>query len=286
MGKVWITGAGGQTGRALAARTAGKGAGFLFTSREALDLCHEKEITRFLSVHPVEAVINTAAYTAVDRAEEEPEEARKINAEAVGVLAYHARKRGIRLIHLSTDYVFDGTSRQPYRESDPVSPVNVYGQTKWEGEALMLQEAPRHSAIVRTAWLYGQGNNFVNKILQLARQRPEIEVVADQYGSPTRAADLAEVLLYMVPRLHQKEVKTYHYTNEGICTWFDFATAIVQWSGIPCEVNPVTSARFPTPARRPAYAVLSKEAIKNDLGITIPHWKDSLDDYLAAGARL
>src|SRR5690606_36969355 len=143
--------------------------------------------------------------------------------------------------------------------------INVYGKTKWEGEALILQEAPRNSAIVRTAWLYGhEGNNFVKKILQLAGQRREIEVVGDQFGSPTYAVDLAEVLLYMLPKLYRNEVQTYHYTDEGVCSWFDFATAIVELSGLSCQVKPVTTDRFPTPAARPAYSVLSKEAVKKD----------------------
>ncbi|WP_461534396.1 dTDP-4-dehydrorhamnose reductase [Sinomicrobium sp.] len=282
MGKVWVTGANGQTGRALATCVKGREADFLFSTRKEVNLCNEKEIVRFLSAYPVEAIINTAAYTAVDRAEEEAEVAREINAKAAGVLAHHARKRDIRLLHLSTDYVFDGTQSEPYRESDTICPINVYGQTKWEGEALICQEAPRNSAIVRTAWLYGrEGNNFVKKIIQLAGQRQEIEVVADQFGSPTYAGDLAEVLLYMLPKLHSKEVKTYHYTDEGVCSWFDFATAIVELSGLSCQVKAVTTDRFPTPAGRPAYSVLSKEAIKQDFGITVPHWKDSLKRYFA-----
>lgn len=275
MGKILVTGASGQVGRELK-KLSGKG-DFLFADRASLDITDMEKVKQFLGKHPVEAVINSAAYTAVDKAESEPEKARRVNGEAMETLAEACRSRNLKLIHLSTDYVFNGKNHRPYREDDPAAPVNVYGQTKWEGEEIIRTINPENAVIIRTSWLYSaQGSNFVRTMLRLGAEKKEIRVVDDQVGSPTYAGDLAAALLKILPKLRHKKVKTYHYTNEGVCTWYDFAEAIMEYKRLPCKVIPVPSSEYPTPAQRPSYSVLSKEAIKKDLDISIPYWRDSL----------
>jgi dTDP-4-dehydrorhamnose reductase len=220
--------------------------------------------------------INCAAYTAVDRAETERADAFRINAEAVGRLAAACREAGVRLIHISTDYVFSGDARRPYREDDPTDPPSVYGASKREGELLALHEAP-DSLVIRTSWVYHEeGRNFVRTMMRLMAERPSVGVVDDQWGCPTYAGDLAECLLQIADG-GRLTPGVYHYCNAGAITWHTFATAIRDILGSPCEVRPITTPEYPTPARRPAYSVLDTGRIREVFGIDPPPWRDSLE---------
>ncbi|MDR2968076.1 MAG: dTDP-4-dehydrorhamnose reductase, partial [Tannerellaceae bacterium] len=201
-----------------------------------------------------------------------------INAEAVKTLACAARDNGSRLIHISTDYVFDGTNHRPYGEADGTNPVSVYGQTKLAGEAL-LQETLADAVIVRTSWLYSEtGNNFVKTMLRLGKERKELKVVFDQIGTPTYAGDLAKALLSILDREKNQGYVPgiYHFSNEGVCSWYDFARKIMELSGLPCKVIPIETKDYPTPAVRPAYSVLNKTKIKETYNLAIPHWEEAL----------
>ena len=227
----------------------------------------------------VDCVINCAAYTAVDRAEGDEAKAQLLNATAPGFLARAVAQRGGAMIHISTDYVFDGTAHTPYTEDRPVCPVSAYGRTKLAGERAVVAACPR-SAILRTAWLYSPyGNNFVKTMMRLGCERDELGVIFDQIGTPTYAADLAKAVFAI---LEQDMVPgIYHYSNEGVTSWYDFALAIHRLAGIvTCYVRPLRTAEYPTPAVRPAYAVLDKTKIKNTYHIHIPHWYDSLRECI------
>lgn len=231
----------------------------------------------------VDVVVNCAAYTAVEKAEEYRDSAFAVNRDGVSVLAESCAECNAYMVHISTDYVFDGTSRTPYRECDEVNPVGVYGLSKRAGEEAMEQKGVR-GMIIRTAWLYSAfGNNFVKTMLRLGDERREVMVVADQYGSPTWAVDLAETIMHI---LLQTDVSTkqgleiYHYTDEGSCTWYEFASAIMQLAGKDCKVQPISAAEYPTSCRRPAYSVLDKTRIKQAYGIKIPEWDESLRKML------
>lgn len=277
MGKILVTGASGQLGKEIRKLSVSRKKDVVFTDRDALDITDADKVRQFLGKHPVEAVINGAAYTAVDKAESEPEKAKQVNCEAVEILAGVCRSRNLKLIHLSTDYIFDGKNHRPYREDDPASPVNVYGKTKWEGEEVMRAINPGNSVIIRTSWLYSpEGTNFVKTMLRLGAEREEVRVIDDQVGCPTYAGDLAAAVLEILPGLDRNNVRTYHYTNEGVCTWYDFARAVMEYRELPCKVVPVPSSEYPTVAERPPYSVLSKQAFKKDFKISIPYWRDSL----------
>ena len=250
---------------------------WFFTDIDTLDICDKEAVERCFSDNSIDVCINCAAYTAVDKAEDEAELAEKINAYAPQVLAQACLRHNALLIHISTDYVFDGTGKVPYLESDAVNPQSVYGRTKAEGERLIRESGCKH-AIVRTAWLYSAtGKNFVKTMLQLADTRPEINVVADQKGCPTWAYDLACVLVRLVNKTERKEIhETFHFTNEGQITWYDFATAIMEIGGKTCKVNPITTDQYPTKAKRPAYSVFDLNKIKEFSGMKIPFWRESL----------
>lgn len=283
MASTLITGANGQLGRSLR-DIAEKLPGTLhFTDIGELDVCNRSAVNEYVKANHVDLIINCAAYTAVDKAEDEPESARSINSDAAAILADAAVENGALLIHISTDYVFDGKGPRPYRESDSTSPASVYGKTKLAGEKAVEGSGCRY-IIIRTAWLYSEyGNNFVKTIIRLARERDLISVVFDQTGTPTYAGDLANVIAEVVshkddPEFHKNgEKRIYHFSNEGVCSWYDFALEIVERTGIKTAmVKPVTSDQFPSKASRPAYSVLDKGLIKSVYGITIPHWKISL----------
>lgn len=264
---------------------------FIFSTKEDLNLLHANDIQNYLRKHSPDFCINCAAYTAVDKAETEKETAFAVNAEAVGALAKVCTELGTRLIHLSTDYVFDGTSQIPYREDDPVNPVNAYGATKLKGEQLCMEYDPQ-SIIIRTAWVYSAfGNNFVKTMLRLMKERTEINVVNDQVGAPTYAADLAKCILEIIKResvirqiqslsidsgLSTLIPGTYHYSNRGRISWYDFAVAIKELSGSACTINPIPSSQYPTPAKRPAFSLLDTHKIEKTFHCEIPDWKDSL----------
>ncbi len=277
MANILVTGAQGQLGSEL------QKIGFAFldevfyTDVDDLDITDQRAVEHFVRTHDIDTIINCAAYTAVERAEEEEEIAARINTEAVANLARVALAEDCLLIHVSTDYVFDGTATIPYTEKMKPAPQNVYGRTKWAGEEAILNSGCLY-IIIRTSWLYSSfGNNFVKTILRLATEKQELRVVNDQIGTPTYAADLAEVIVRIMANEERVEYEgIYHYSDDGACSWFDFAQEIVRQSGLTCSVCPVTTAEYPTKAHRPAYSVLDKSKIIRTFGVTVPDWKEAL----------
>ena len=282
--KIVVTGANGQLGRSIRRLSVEhRELDFVFTDIDSLDIGNRDAVLAFAETHPVDFIVNCAAYTAVDKAEEEEEQCRRINTDAVAYLGEAAQHIGARILHVSTDYVFGGDSYMPYQENDPVSPTSVYGRTKLAGENALSAVCP-DAIIVRTAWLYSEyGHNFMKTMLRLGAERPEIRVVNDQIGSPTYAGDLAEAILSLLEKERQGEQNSgiYHYTNEGVCSWYDFAHSIIRIAGLPAKVIPIPTREYPTAAKRPAYSVLSKEKIKREYHWVIPHWEDSLRKCLA-----
>lgn len=281
MANILVTGANGQLGSEM------RKIGFsimddvFYTDVEELDITNYSAIEKFIRLHEIDTIINCAAYTAVDKAEEEPEKAAKINTLAVANLATAAAKEDCLLIHISTDYVFDGTANKPYTEKDRPCPLSVYGKTKLAGEQEILKSGCLY-IIIRTAWLYSSfGHNFVKTILRLADEKSELNVVNDQMGTPTYAADLAKAIAVIMENDERVEYEgIYHFSNEGICSWYDFATEIVNISGKKCRVNPVTTAEYPSHTPRPAWSVLDKTKIRQIFGVDVPDWKSSLKRML------
>ena len=275
--KILITGANGQLGHEMRNLLEGDSRfDCIFTDVAELDICDAEAVNRAVTDNRVDYIVNCAAYTQVDKAEDNVELCRKINAGAVENLAQAAAQCGARMIHISTDYVFDGKGYRPYTEEMPPHPQSVYGATKLEGEQALQRFCPQ-SVIVRTAWLYSPyGNNFVKTMMRLGVEREELSVVADQIGSPTCAADLAQAILAIL----QAETFVpgiYHFSNEGACSWYDFTVAIHRLAGITtCRVKPIRSDEYPSRAHRPFYSVLDKNRIKQTYGLTIPHWYESL----------
>jgi dTDP-4-dehydrorhamnose reductase len=279
---ILVTGANGQLGRELQQLApAFPQFGFIFADRSTLNLDNPDAITTILTREQPAWCINCAAYTAVDKAESEKDLAFHINGEAVGYLAAACRVSGTRLIHISTDYVFDGLSAIPLKESDPTDPINTYGASKLAGEQQALQHNPDATLIVRTSWVYSEfGNNFVKTMIRLMKEKPAINVVSDQIGSPTYAADLAAAILHViaaptfVPGL-------YNYSNEGEISWYQFAASIRDLTHSTCTVNPIPTSQYPTPAKRPHYSLLDKSLIRQTYHLTIPDWQPSLITCLA-----
>lgn len=278
--RILVTGADGQLGRALrAAAPRHPGHAYRFTTRADMPIDDAARVRAVFAEWQPDLCINGAAYTAVDRAETEPAEAFRVNADAVGTLASACRAAGARLIHISTDYVFSGEARTPYPEDAPTDPRSVYGASKREGERLALLEAP-DSLVVRTSWVYHEeGRNFVKTMVRLMAERPSVGVVDDQWGCPTYAGDLADALLWMADG-GRLPPGIYHYCNAGAITWHTFATAIRDILGSACEVRAITTPEYPTPARRPAYSVLDTGRIREVFGIVPPPWRDSLEACL------
>ena len=283
--KVLITGSNGQLGSEIRELSRSYNVvNFIFKDLPDLDICNFDELQNFIMKNNIIAVINCAAYTAVDKAEEDPEIAEQVNAKAVLNLVNALEKVDGKLIHISTDYVFDGNHSQPYKESDPVSPIGVYGETKRAGELAVLNSSI-DAIVIRTSWLYSvYGNNFVKTILRLGNDKESIQVVFDQKGTPTYAKDLAKTCLDILSDASSinlsKKGSLYHYSNEGVTSWYDFATAIMEISNIDCKVIPIETKDYPTQVRRPLYSVLDKYKIKSDFKVTIPHWRDSLVNCL------
>ncbi len=279
--KILVTGSNGQLGREIQKLAVAHPAyEFLFHDIESLDITDATQVDRFFRENKPSWIINCAAYTAVDKAEEDRVAAELVNIKAVANLAGAAINNDSRLIHISTDYVFNGTGYMPYKEDFPTGPRSVYGITKEAGEREALR-AP-DSFVIRTSWLYSaHGNNFVKTMMRLGSERDKINVVADQIGSPTFAGDLAEtVLLILKFSSENPDIVVpgiYHYSNEGVASWYDFAFEIMQQAGYSCKVSPIDSSEFPVPAPRPHYSVLNKEKIRKNFGIEIPHWKTSLE---------
>lgn len=294
MNKIVVTGANGQLGNELrdidrGGAYAGRYA-FVFTDVAELDITDRAAVRAFMEAERPQWIINAAAYTAVDKAETDAERAEMLNAEAVRNLVSGAEAAGAGFVQISTDYVFDGhmpDDRRPLAENDPTGPRSVYGSTKLEGERYAL--GYERGFVVRTAWLYSTyGNNFVKTMLRLGAERPEIGVVADQWGTPTYAADLAAAIMRMIERADAVPQRDsglfglYHYTNEGVATWCDFAGEIMRLAGRNCTVKGIATAEYPTLAERPAWSVLSKEKIRNAFGLDIPDWRESLAECIRA----
>ena len=224
-------------------------------------------------------IINCAAYTAVDKAESDTELADTINHRAVGMIAKIAKKKNITLIHISSDYVFDGKNHRPYIETDPIDPQGVYGRTKYDGEDAILRIAPINTVIIRTSWVYSSsGNNFVKTMLRLGRERDTLGVIFDQVGTPTYAHDLAKTILEILPTISNDKPEIYHYSNEGVLSWYDFAKEIMKMAKLTCKIYPIETKDYPTAAARPHFSVLNKAKIKKDFELEIPHWAESLSD--------
>lgn len=277
MANILVTGANGQLGTELRNRGFSLLDEVFYTDIEELDITSTNAVCSFIENHDIDTIINCAAYTAVDLAEENEDKARKINCDAVENLAKASVRYGCLLIHISTDYVFDGMAEEPYTEKSPTNPLCVYGKTKLEGERIIKKSGCMY-IILRTAWLYSPyGHNFMKTIYKLAHERKEIGVVNDQWGSPTYAGDLAEIIIRMMEVDELPELEgIYHFTNEGKCTWFDFAKEIVMLSGADCTVKPLTTEEYPTKAKRPAYSVLDKSKIKKTFGCEIRDWREAL----------
>lgn len=280
---ILVTGSKGQLGSELALVSASyKSFSFLYIDKEEVDITDESAFNRYVSQHKVDYIINCAAYTAVDLAETEQEMCRRVNELAPEILAKFCKQHGVRLIHISTDYVFDGKTNMPIKEDAFTNPLSVYGKTKLAGDKMVLSILD-NAYVVRTAWVYSIfGKNFVKTMLSLGRQRDQLNVVIDQVGSPTNARDLAKAILTIIENIERNNDHPgiYHYTNEGVLSWFDFATAIFQITGIPCKVNPIPATAYPTPAQRPIFSVLDKSKIKQTFNIQIPYWRDSLAETI------
>jgi dTDP-4-dehydrorhamnose reductase len=282
MKKILVTGSNGQLGSSLRLRFGNDpDIEAVYTDYDTLDITDREAVEKYIGENRFDIIVNCAAYTAVDKAETDAILAAALNTGAVGNLAEAAVKSGTKVIHISTDYVFSGQSFRPYEENDEPYPQGIYGRTKLEGEALLTSFC-QNAMIIRTAWLYSEfGRNFVKTMLQLAGTRPEINVVADQIGSPTYAGDLAEAIHSIISSGNWIP-GIYHYTDEGVASWYDFTKAIFEIAGRNVKVNPIPTSAYPTPARRPLYSVLSKTKIKNTYGLDIPYWRDSLRKCLDA----
>ncbi|HEX4875437.1 MAG TPA: dTDP-4-dehydrorhamnose reductase [Chitinophagaceae bacterium] len=274
--KILVTGSNGQLGKELQQlESSYPQFEFIFLSREDLPIHHFELVRNFFKGYHPQFLINCAAYTAVDRAETEKDLAFQVNGEAVGVLAAVCMEYGTKFLHVSTDYVFDGTSTVPYKEESPTNPQSVYGASKLEGEKEALHYNPE-SIIIRTSWVYSSyGRNFVKTMMKLMAEKEQLYVVNDQSGSPTYAADLADAIMQIIAS-GEWVPGIYHFSNEGVTTWFDFAETIRDLIQSSCKVNPIPTSSYPTPARRPAYSVLDKSKITGTYGIVLKDWKDSL----------
>jgi dTDP-4-dehydrorhamnose reductase len=272
---ILVTGANGQLGQSIQKIAPSYPSfHFIFTDIPEMDITDFQAIDQFIGKNQVEAIINCAAYTAVDKAETEIAAAQKINIEGPAVLGRIAKKFDIKLIHVSTDYVFNGMNNLPLKETDSTDPIGVYGQTKLEGE-LAVQNSGCDSLVIRTSWLYSPfGNNFVKTMLRLSSERTELNVIYDQIGTPTYAEDLARAILDLLQKGFSG-FTLYHYSNEGAISWYDFAKAIFDISGITIKLNAIESFEYPTPTKRPHYSVLNKRKIK-EKEIAVPYWRDSL----------
>ena len=278
--RVLITGSNGQLGLEIKElENSYNKIDFIFKDLPELDICNYEVLETFIIDHKINSVINCAAYTAVDKAEKDTEIAEKVNSIGVLNLVNALKKVDGKLIHISTDYVFDGDHFSPYKESDPVNPIGVYGKTKRAGELYVIN-SNIDSIVIRTSWLYSSyGSNFVKTMLRLGNEKENLGVIFDQVGTPTFAGDLANTCLEILTQENRRideNSKLYHFSNEGVASWYDFAVAIMEISDIDCLVNPLETKDYPTLAKRPHYSILNKNKIKNDFNITIPYWRDSL----------
>jgi len=280
MKNILITGANGQLGNEMRVlSTEHPEYIYFFTDVAELDICNEQAVMDFVKTNDICVIVNCAAYTAVDKAEENVEACTELNADAVAFLAKAAEDNQAEFIQISTDYVFDGTAYIPYRETEPTCPNSVYGSTKLAGEQNALTLCTR-SMVIRTAWLYSTfGNNFVKTMIRLGKERESLGVIFDQVGTPTYARDLARAIFAAIRQGVVPGV--YHFSNEGVCSWYDFTKAIHCLAGITtCKVNPLHTEEYPTLAKRPHFSVLDKTKMKNTYHIEIPYWEDSLKECI------
>ena len=285
--KILVTGKNGQLGQSIKRLLDEKcfanlsSFSFIFTGREELNLENLESIQSYFVRNDIDVIINCAAYTKVDQAEEDQNQANLINHNAVRELAKISKKYKIKLIHISTDFVFNGHKEEPYTEDDEPSPLNIYGETKLAGELAIISTMPFNSIIIRTGWVYSEfGNNFVKTILNLAKKNNTLDIVSDQIGTPTYAYDLAHSILHIVSTEHflenEKPTAIFHYSNKGKSSWYEFAKEIISISEINCHLNPIKTEDYPLPAKRPKYSILSKKKISQEYALYIHHWKDAL----------
>ena len=284
MTNVLVTGSNGQLGSEIRELVEGQALPndtFFFTNSSTIDITNYKKVKEYIDTNSIDIIINCAAYTAVDKAEEDEINADKINHLAVKNLAQIAKDKNIKLIHISTDYVFDGKNYKPYNEDDRTNPNGIYGKTKLDGENAMIEINPSNSIIIRTSWVYSSfGANFVKTMLRLGKERDSLGVIFDQVGTPTYARDLARAILHIIPQVINDKVAIYNYSNEGVLSWYDFAKEIMRMAKLKCQINPIETKEYPTPAQRPHYSLLNKSKIKEEFAIIIPYWKDSLVECL------
>jgi len=286
--KILVTGSAGQLGLSLQAIVDQYSEyDFVFATRTELDLSDTANMERYLEHNQFNVIINCAAQTAVDKAESEPELANQLNHIAVKQFAEYVKKYNAKLIHISTDYVFDGKIHRPYQENDLVEPQGVYGETKLRGELAVQNELENNAVIIRTSWVFSEyGSNFVKTMLKLGKERDSLNVIFDQVGTPTYAKDLAVAIMEIINSSKFKttnfNTEVMHFSNEGVCSWYDFAKTIFELGKISCALSPIETKDYPTPAKRPYYSVLNKAKIKQTYQLTIPYWKDSLQQCLIA----
>ena len=281
MNNILVTGSNGQLGSEIKELSNDYDHRFFFTDRSSLDISKVNDIRAYIIKNSINTIINCAAYTAVDKAEEDKELSNSINNIAVKNIAMLSNEFNIKLIHISTDYVFNGKNFKPYNEEDNTNPNSVYGQTKLDGENEIIEYNLKNSIIIRTSWLYSSfGNNFVKTILRLGKDKDELGVIFDQIGTPTYARDLAKTILDILAKIKNKKVEIYNYSNEGVLSWYDFSKEIMKMAKLNCKINPIETFQYPTPAVRPHYSLLNKSKIKKDFDIEIPYWKDSLKECL------
>ena len=278
---VLVTGSSGQVGNEIKAISSDYSYNFFFTDRNNIDITSKDSIKEFCKTNNINVIINCAAYTAVDKAQSDEINADLINRKAVKKLALVSQELNIKLIHISTDYVFDGKNFKPYCEEFQTNPQSIYGKTKLDGENEMRDINPKNSIIIRTSWIYSYyGNNFVKTMLRLGKEKEELGVIFDQIGTPTYAKDLAITILNIIPQIENSKVEIYNYSNEGVLSWYDFAKEIMKMAKLNCKINPIETYQYPTPAKRPHFSLLNKNKIKSTFNIEIPYWKDGLDDCL------
>ncbi len=276
---ILVTGGNGQLGSEIREKSTNQHTWF-FTDSDNLDITNYEAVEQFFTQNKINLCLNCAAYTAVDQAEEMREICQKVNVDGVENLANACLNSDAVLVHISTDYVFDGTNHKPYQENDSISPINFYGQTKAESEKKALILNPK-TFVIRTSWVYSKyGKNFVKTMQKLGSERESLNVIFDQIGTPTYAGDLADAILQITVVEKRNEYGIYHFSNEGVASWYDFAKAIFEQSGIICQVNPIETYQYPTPAKRPHYSVLNKAKFKETFNLKIPYWKDSLKEML------
>ena len=278
---ILVTGSNGQVGSEIKELSSNYFYNFFFTDRNSIDITCKDSIRDYCKANDINVIINCAAYTAVDKAETDIENADIGNRKAVKKLALISKELNIKLIHISTDYVFDGKNFKPYCEEFQTNPQGIYGKTKLDGENEMRDINPKDSIIIRTSWVYSSfRNNFVKTMLRLGKEKESLGVIFDQVGTPTDARELAKAILDIIPQIKNKKVEIYNYSNEGVLSWYDFAKEIMRMAKLNCKVNPIETFQYPTPAKRPHYSLLNKSKIKSTFNVEIPYWKDSLDECL------